>query len=400
MSVEGRPERIRVMRVIARLNIGGPSIHVSLLTAGLNDEQFESQLVTGTISDDEGDMSYLADKLNISPHIVPTLQREISLKEDWTALRDLIRMMRDYRPHVVHTHTAKAGMLGRLAALLTRCPVIVHTFHGHVFSGYFGRIKTSMFIWIERIVAWWSSRILTISEGLKEDLVTYRIAPARKISVLPLGLDLTEYAQTDSLKGKLREELGCSPDTALVGIVGRLVPIKNHDLFLTAAQTIRNHQEQAEFVIVGDGERREELEAIVTDLSLTDCVHFLGWRQDLPRIYADLDAVVISSNNEGTPVSMIEAMAARVPVVATRVGGIPDLLDDGRLGTMVPAEDAQALSEAISEVIEQRNAYTEMVDEAQRAMLQNYGSERLINDIRALYLELLSERNIQVAPTP
>lgn len=390
-------ERIRVMRIIARLNIGGPSIHVSLLTAGLQDDQFESQLVTGTISNDEGDMSYLADKLGISPKVIPTLQREIAPLKDWYALLGLIRLMRAFKPHVVHTHTAKAGMLGRLAAWITRCPVIVHTFHGHVFSGYFGALKTNVFIWIERIAAGWSSRVLTISEGLKEDLVHYRIASAEKIDVVPLGLKLIDFAEANSYKGKLRQEIGCSPDAPLVGIVGRLVPIKNHDLFLAAAQAIRSKGLDAEFVIVGDGERRAELEANVEALDLADHVHFLGWRRDLPLVYADLDVVVISSNNEGTPVSMIEAMAARVPVVATRVGGIPDLLDDGRLGSMVPAGDYQALAQAITEVIDHQGAYTDVIEEAQRTMLRNYGSDRLIADIRKLYVDLLAERKIQVA---
>ncbi len=393
-------EPIRVMRIIARLNIGGPSIHVSLLTAGLNDGDFESILVTGTVSEDEGDMSYLADKLGVPPVFVGSLQREISLGKDWAALRELIKLLRDYKPHVVHTHTAKAGMLGRMAALLTRCPVIVHTFHGHVFSGYFGWLKTSLFIWVERVMAWWSSRILTISAGLKDDLVSYRIAPARKIDIVPLGLRLTDFAEAANQPGGLRAELGCSPDVALVGIVGRLVPIKNHDLFLTAADRVRRTTPNVEFVIVGDGEEREHIEQAVNKLELTDCVHFLGWRQDLPMIYADLNAVVISSNNEGTPVSLIEAMAARVPVVATKVGGIPDLLDGGRLGKLVPAKDAEALAGAIIEVIQVEGGYSDMIDAAQETMLAEYGVQRLIDDLRNLYLTLLSEKNIRVAPTP
>jgi glycosyltransferase involved in cell wall biosynthesis len=381
------------MRIIARLNVGGPAIHVSLLTVGLQDEVYQSTLVTGVVEPDEGDMTYLARDLGIQPVVIPTMQREISLLADLKTLAALVRLMRRMRPHIVHTHTAKAGFVGRLAAVLCRVPVVVHTFHGHVFQGYFGETKTRLFIGLERLAARGSDVILTISQRLKDDLVAYRIAPEEKIKIVPLGLKLLRLTDLEALRGSFRQEGGFSTETPLVGIIGRLVPIKNHELFLAAASRVSQARPEVRFAIVGDGERRAALEALVEHLGLADRVWFAGWRDDLPRIYADLDALVISSNNEGTPVSIIEAMAARVPVVATEVGGVPDLLRDGQLGTLVPPEDAEALAEAIlatlSAPLQPRLA------EAQEWALARYEADRLIANIRQLYGDLLKQKGVR-----
>jgi glycosyltransferase involved in cell wall biosynthesis len=385
-------EPVRVMRIIARLNVGGPAIHVSLLTVGLQDAAYQSTLVTGVVGPDEGDMAYLARDLGIQPVVIPTMQREISPLADLKTLVALVRLMRRMRPHIVHTHTAKAGFVGRLAAVLCRVPVVVHTFHGHVFQGYFGKTKTRAFIWLERLAARGSDVILTISQRLKDDLVAYRIAPAEKIRVVPLGLKLLRLTNLEALRGSFRREGGFSTEMPLVGIIGRLVPIKNHELFLAAANRVSQVRPEVRFAIVGDGERRAALEALVEQLGLADRVWFAGWRDDLPRIYADLDALVISSNNEGTPVSIIEAMAARVPVVATEVGGVPDLLRDGQLGTLVPPEDAGALAEAILETLD--NALQPRLAEAQEWALARYEADRLIADVRQLYGDLLRQKGV------
>jgi len=386
-------ERIRVMRIIARLNIGGPAVHVSLLTAGLQDSVFESTLVSGSLGEGEGDMSYLAHELGINPIVIHDLQREISLPGDAKTLFKLVKLMRKLRPHIVHTHTAKAGFIGRLAAKLTGVPIIIHTFHGHVFDGYFGPLKTQIFILLEKWAAAASDRILTISDGLRDALVDYGIAPAEKIDVIPLGLKLDQLTQISNLRGQLRSELGISTESRLVGIIGRLVPIKNHELFLAAAKLVRQQREDVHFVIVGDGERRAELETACREMHLVDVVHFTGWRRDLPVIYADLDTVVISSLNEGTPVSIIEAMAAGVPVVATHVGGIPDLLDGGKLGEMVPSDDVEKLASAIVNILDQPED-SQSESAAQRTALHNYGAEHLIKNIRHLYMRLLQEKSI------
>lgn len=383
-------EPIRVMRVIARLNIGGPAVHVSLLTAGLNDAGFQSLLAAGQIGEEEGDMGYLAQQMGVEPVIIPSLQREISLRDDLRALLALTRLMREYRPQIVHTHTAKAGLVGRLAARLTRVPVVIHTFHGHVFHGYFGRIKTQLFLTLERMSARWTDVILTISERLREELIGYRIAPAEKIRVVPLGLPLDQFFDLDAKRGILRSELGYSTDTPLVGMIGRLVPIKRHELFLEAARAITVDNPQVRFLIVGDGERRAELQEMAADLGLADVVRFTGWRADLPVIYADLDVVVIASRNEGTPVSIIEAMAADVPVVSTAVGGVPDLLCEGKFGELVEPENAKALAQGIRKAL--RRGKDERGEQARQWAHDQYGEARLIGDIRTLYRELLDRR--------
>lgn len=387
-------EPIRVMRIIARLNVGGPAIHVSLLTRGLNDEQFESKLVTGVIGDDEGDMSYLLADSGDAPIILPSLHREISPLADLKTLRDLIRLIREFRPHVVHTHTAKAGFVGRWAAYLCGVPVIVHTFHGHVFHSYFGRFKTAIFRFFETLTADLSDVIVTLSEGLKQELVDYGIASPDRFRVIPLGLDLEPFTNSIQWQGQFRAQLGGSTENPLVGIIGRLVPVKNHALFLSAARHILNNYPHVRFVVVGDGERRAELEEQMSELGIASQVHFVGWQQNLPRIYADLDAIVISSNNEGTPVSLIEAMAAGVPVISTAVGGVPDLLHEGDFGSLVPAGDAQALGEEIIRVLDVGRTQTQA--RAREYVLQYYDAQRLIADVRALYLEILARKGFDV----
>jgi glycosyltransferase involved in cell wall biosynthesis len=235
--------------------------------------------------------------------------------------------------------------------------------------------------------------ILTISQRLKDDLVAYKIAPEEKIEIVPLGLKLLRLTNLDALRGSFRQEGGFSTETPLVGIIGRLVPIKNHELFLAAARQVSRVRPEVRFAIVGDGERRKALEVLVEESGLADRVWFAGWRDDLPRIYADLDMVVISSNNEGTPVSIIEAMAARVPVVATAVGGVPDLLRGGRLGTLVPPEDAEALAEAILRTLSA--PLQPRLAEAQEWALARYEADRLIADMRQLYDDLLRQKGIE-----
>ncbi len=385
------PDPIRVMRIITRLNIGGPAQHVALLTAALNDDDFRSTLVTGVVGAGEGDMTDFARACGVAPVVVSWIQREISPRNDLRALLALRRLIQQEKPDVVHTHTAKAGWLGRLAAYTSGVPAIVHTFHGHVFWGYFGPAKTRFFVLMERLAARLSSVILTISERLREDLVRFRIAPPSRIRVVPLGLELAHFSDLRALRGGLRRELGISTDSPLVGIIGRLVPIKNHTLFLEAARRIRGQVPGAHFVIVGDGEDRDELQASSRQLGLADSVTFTGWRRDLPAIYADLDALVVSSRNEGTPVSVIEAMAASVPVVATRVGGISDLLQDGALGALTPSEDVNALADAVIAALRQRDV--DRLAEARDWVLARYSIERLANDMRMLYRALLQGKS-------
>jgi len=381
---KGRP--IRVMRVITRMNIGGPGMHVVLLTAGLNGGEFESVLVTGTVTDNEGDMTEFAQGMGIRPLVLASLRRQVHAPTDLRGLVGLRRLMKEAKPDIVHTHTAKAGFLGRLAARLSGVPVIVHTFHGHVFRGYFGPTETRVYVAMERLAARLSDVILTPSERVRKDLIDFRIAPPEKIRVIPLGLPLDGLAESTACRGMLRRELRFSPNQRLVGIVGRLVPIKRHELFLEAARRVADSLPDARFVIVGDGERRSRLEALARTLGIADRVCFTGWRRDLALIYADLDALVMSSSNEGTPVSIIEALAAGVPVVSTSVGGVPDVLRDGLFGRLVPAEAPQALAAAIIDTLENKPGPDRML--AREWVRSRYNSDRLIGDMRVLYEEL------------
>ncbi len=328
-----QPQPIRIMRIIARLNVGGPAIHVALLTEKLGAPTYVSTLVCGTVGADEGDMQYYAEAHGVQPVIIPELGRSLNPLRDLVTIWKVYQLIRQYQPDVVHTHTAKAGFVGRIAAWLAGVPVIVHTFHGHVFHGYFSPTTTRVFILLERMTARMSDTVITLTEGLRRELADeYHIARKSKITVLPLGLDLQPFADTARKNGAFRREYAIPANAPLIGIVGRLVTVKNHALFLDAAARIRAQRPDARFVIVGDGDLRAELEAQVDALGLRDAVVFTGWVRDVAPVYADLDVNVISSVNEGTPVSVIESLAAGCPVVATAVGGLPDLLDRGRTG--------------------------------------------------------------------
>lgn len=381
----------KILRIIARLNVGGPAIHVSLLSAGLNHGRYLTTLVAGSIGEHEGDMSYLATSYGVQPVFVPELGREIGLKNDVRVLKQLMRLMRREKPDIVHTHTAKAGTLGRLAAIAAGVPIKVHTFHGHVFHGYFGPRKTRIFLAIERFLARRTDRIIVLSEQQAHEIAdVYQVAPREKIRVIPLGFDLDGFLSAEQHCGKLRAELGLPSDALIVTIVGRLVPVKNHRLFFEMARRVAAELPQAHFVVVGDGELRPALEEEAA--SLRDRTHFLGWRRDLPVIYADSDVVALTSVNEGTPVALIEAMASGTPVVATRVGGVPDIVHDGEMGLVVEPNNADALTAAVRELL-CNSAQREKLGAAGRSSVrERFDKQRLIEDVTQLYDELLARR--------
>jgi len=388
--------KIKVLRIIARLNIGGPAIHTILLTAGLNNQRFETTLVTGVEGKYEGNMLDTAAAKGVEPVIIPQLRRNVDPLGGLIALFKLYRLMRREKPDIVHTHTATAGLLGRLAARLAGVPVILHTFHGHVLHGYFGPLRSKALVLMERILARLSDRIVTVSEGQRRELAGYGIAPLQKITVVPLGFELEALLACESHRGELRHELGLADEGCrykLVGIVARLVPIKNHRLFLRAAQVVAEAVPQTRFLVVGDGELREELEAYVRDLGLDGSVLFTGWRRDLPRVYADLDVVALTSINEGTPVSLIEALAAGVPVVATAVGGVPDVVADGETGYLVEAGDVKGLAEAIIELLRSPEKAREMGSAGREAAYPRFAAQTLIANVEGLYAELLRQKS-------
>ncbi|HRE47288.1 MAG TPA: glycosyltransferase [Aggregatilineales bacterium] len=341
----------KVLNVISRLNIGGIAPYLIPLTTHLRSLGFDAQLVAGNVGKNEGDMAYLTAKAGIEVISVPRLGRDISPLRDLATVRDLFRLFRRERPDIVHTHTAKAGFAGRVAAKMAGVPYIFHTYHGHVFSGYFSPRKTAFYKALDRFTAALSTHVITVANYLRRDLTeVHHIAAPHKVSVLIPGYELGDLYALQRGLSAFRDAHAIPLDAPLVGIVGRLVPIKNHDLFLQAAVKVSAGMPNTVFAIVGDGERRAEIEAQVDAFGLREHVRFTGWQTDLPPIYSDLDCLVLCSHNEGLPSSIIEALVTGVPVVATAVGGVVDLLAKGR-GELIPAGDAQALAAGVIDAL-------------------------------------------------
>jgi glycosyltransferase involved in cell wall biosynthesis len=380
--------------LFSRLNIGGPSVHVILLTAGLREKGYDTRLIIGRESPSEGNLLDMAQRMGIQVEQLAGLGRDIRPFSDLATLWHLYRTIRAWRPAIVHTHTAKAGVVGRLAAWLAGVPIIVHTYHGHVLRGYFGPVKTAFFRWLETALGRVTDVAITVSAALRDDLAGMGVAPREKIRVIPLGLDLARFAG-DHPRGLLRAACGVAEHEILVGVVGRLVPIKDVRCFLDAAAALRPSGGSVRFAVVGDGELRAELEQHAAQLGLASRVRFAGWRKDLEAVYADLDVVVNSSRNEGTPVALIEAMAAGCPVVATAVGGTSDLLGGGARGLLVPAGDPAALARAIERTLEDGEETARRTSAARDYVLAHHSADRLLRDIDALYRELLPP-----TPTP
>ncbi len=404
---------IRILRIIARLNIGGPAIQAVSLSSRLSRDSWRNLLVCGNVSPGEGDMSYLATSASVQPKVVPELGRELSPLDDLRALMSLRRIIKDFRPHIIHTHTAKAGALGRLAGMSLNGKGrhdrirFVHTFHGHVFHGYFGPRKTKAFIRIERFLAKYTDRIVVVSPLQRRDICEkYKVAPPHKTRVIPLGFNLTPFQKVPQHRtGARKHLLGLErDDVLLIGIVGRLTRIKNHRTFLEAARTIRERGkgDVFRFLVIGDGELRQELEACARKLGIDDLVVFAGWRKDMDRVYGALDAIALTSMNEGTPVTLIEAMASGVPVIATEVGGVPDLLgavkDEAPRGYRVAERglllhpgDPVGLAEALIAFSEDRGLFGTMCANAKEYALREYGMERLLENMKVLYSEILQD---------
>ena len=388
------PRKIKILRIIARLNIGGPAIQASTLTTQLDPAKYESRLVVGAAGATEGDFLRLRGVTLANLTKLPELGRELTIR-DMTVLRQLIRLMRSERPDIVHTHTAKAGALGRLAAFLTGVPVIVHTFHGHVLRGYFSAARTRAFVAIERALARVTTRLIAVSPAVRQDLLDMRIGRADRFDVIRLGLDLEPFLAAERFRGQLRAQIGVGPEIPLVGIVGRLVPIKGHDLFFAAAARVASVS-PAHFVIVGDGELRDALVARVTELGISGRVHFLGWRADLPAIYADLDVVALSSLNEGSPVALIEAMAAARAVVSTNVGGVCDVVPDTVAGFLTPPGDPAAFADALRSVLGDDARRAAMGQAGRASVYPAYSVPRLLTEIDQVYTHALAGAGVAV----
>ena len=344
-------------------------------------------------------MGYLFEQRCLAPPtVLPSLGRSLHPVRDLLTVGALVSILRRQRPHIVETHTAKAGFVGRVAARLAGVPVVLHVFHGHVFYGYFGAAQTRAFIGIERLLARWTDRVITISLSQRHDIAhVYRIASPDRVVVVPLGFDLRSFAgagPADRSAG--RALLGVPSDAPLVGFVGRLTAVKNPALFCSAACRVLESVPGARFVLVGDGELRADIERQIADLGLSERVTLAGWQREMPPVYAALDALVLPSLNEGTSVTAIEAMAAGVPVVATAVGGMPDLVADERTGLLAPSGDAEALAEQIVRVLSDPAWAHSVARGGREDALARFGVDRLVRDMESLYTTLLAEKGVRL----
>jgi glycosyltransferase involved in cell wall biosynthesis len=368
-----------VVRLVTRLNIGGPARHALLLSRGLADE-FPTLLAAGRPPPAEGEMSDPAVEVVRVP-----LVRPVRPAADARALAATRRLLARHRPRIVHTHMAKAGLVGRAAALSLRPrPLTVHTFHGHVLSGYFSGPVQRAFVILERQLARRTDVLVAVSEQVRDELLDLGIGRPAQYRVIPVGLDLSAHLAVDEPSGALRSRIGVRPDVPLVGVLGRLVPIKDHPtLFEAVARTPGVH-----LAVVGDGERRAELEGRARALGVADRVHFTGWWSDVPAVLADLDVVALSSRNEGTPVALVEALAAGRPVVATDVGGVRSVVRDGVTGILVPPGDPARLAAGLSTLAHDPELRARMGAAGRADVPARFGQERLLADVRSLYREL------------
>src|SRR6476659_3385996 len=378
-SGEGRP--VRVLRVIARLNVGGPALHVTYLARGLAESGYETTLVAGDVARGEASMSFVAEQAGVEIVTLPGLSRELSPVRDALAAFRLARLIRKLRPDVVHTHTAKAGAVGRTAALLAwpPRPVVVHTFHGHVLRGYFGTGGTLVFRATETLLPLASDRLLAV-----------RVATRERFSVVRLGIELEPRVRFDGDPDEVRRRHGIPEGKFVVGWFGRMTAVKRTDDLLTMLAGVRERGVDALLLLVGDGDDRERLEQRAHDLGLARSCLFLGYQEDVAPWYAICDAVVLTSASEGTPVTIIEALAAGRLVVATKVGGVPDVVDEGETGFLVRPHDTHALAERLEILAGDPVRRRAMGELGQARMLERYAVGRLVDDVDALYRELLA----------
>lgn len=385
--------RVRILRVIARLNMGGPAHHVGLLGSRLDRDRYETLLLHGEVGIGEESLDELVRSLGVHMEPVPGLRPELRPRDDLRALLRLVRVVRRERPDILHTHTAKAGMLGRLAAVLAGRPrpIILHTYHGHVLEGYFGPLRNAFYRGLERCLARVSDRLIGVSQATVDDLVRLRIADRFKFRAIPIGLDLDRFVEPpDGARQAFRREAGLRDGELLLTYVGRLAPIKRIDVMLHAFAKARSLGAPVRLALVGDGSLRPELEQLASSLGVTDHVWFAGYREDVAPVAAGADIAVLTSDNEGTPVSLIEAAAAANPAVATAVGGVADVVTP-ETGILAPAGDANALAAGIAKLASDADTRAHMGELARAHVRDRFSAERLTSDIDRLYRELIPD---------
>ena len=393
----------RILRIHNRLIVGGPTLNVLYLTKHLSPE-FETLLIVGEKEDHEKDAFFLAEKMGIKVVSIPDMGRSLHPFRDYKAYRKVQKIITDYRPDIVHTHAAKPGALGRLAAGVRSKPKIVHTYHGHVFHSYFNRLKTKFIIETERFLAKRSDVLVAISSQQKKEMVEeFKIADADKFKIIPLGFELRKFYDDQEMKRrKFREEFNLQDDEIAIGIIGRLVPIKNHSLFLEAIDyVLKNTRKKIRAFIIGDGETRKELEEKAKSLGISftssgtmdssAVVIFTSWRSDIDVVNAGLDIVALTSLNEGTPVSLIEAQAANKPIVSTRVGGISDVVIENETALLSNIDDNRSFNENLLALVENDEFRNDFGKKGVSHVQAKFSVDRLVADTANLYYDLLTK---------
>lgn len=384
----------KVLRIINRFNIGGPTYNATFLTKFISDE-YETLLIGGLPEPDESDSLYIPESVGLKPVLIPEMKRTPNWKSDREAYRKIKHIITEFKPDIVHTHAAKAGALGRRAAKACGVPVIVHTYHGHVFHSYFGKAKTWLYQLIERRLAKISTGIIAISPLQKEELShKYHICPSEKIRVIPLGFDLRHFHENkEAHREETRKKFAIQDDEVAVAIVGRLAPIKNHQLFLDSILELAKKNIRARFFIVGDGQEKEAIEQRILSLQQTYGIQIelTGWIKDIARFNAGMDILCLTSDNEGTPVSLIEAQAGGIPVVSTDVGGVRDIIVEGETGFVVPPKNAVAFAEKLAYLIQNKEIREKMSQNGWTFVEDKFQYTKLVKNMEAYYAELLEK---------
>ena len=372
---------MKVLRIITRLNVGGPARQTLALQPEMARLGIDETLVTGHVDAGEADLSQMLDVHNFVR--VPTLIRPVQPATDIKGYRDIKSLIRELRPDVVHTHLSKAGLLGRLAAIRRHVPVTVHTFHGHVLEGYFSNTFGRTIKSIERAVGRRTSALLAVGEGVRQDLIRLGIAPADRVQVVPAGIDLTPFKDIGEPGGELRSQLGIPGDAVLIGYVGRFVPVKRLDRLLDAARRVAEEIPYTHFLLCGEGPDYPIVTEAAAQPPLAGRIHLLGWVANLRKFYEAVDMVVLTSANEGTPISLIESGAAGRPVVSTRVGGVGDVVEDGKTGLL--ADSASSVADGLIELVNDRDRARRMGAAGRKRVMAKYSAARLAADLVGIY---------------
>lgn len=381
--------KIKVLHIITRLDKGGSAENTFLTVTGLDKNNYDVTLMGGTVTDPKQDRRRQIEESGISYIFIPELIRNIRPIKDIKALFKIYRILRKEKFDIVHTHTSKAGLLGRLAAKLTGVPIIIHTPHGHVFFGYFGPFKTRIFIFLEKLASFISDKIVALTNREKEDYVLFKIADEDKFVVICSGVELERFKELPSKeKQNFKKELGIQENSLIVGTVGRLVPVKGAEFLIEAAKHIIPKYPDTLFIFTGDDYLRHDLEKKAYELGIRENIIFLGWRDDVARILSIYDVFVLPSLNEGMGRALVEAMALEKPIVASNVGGIPDLVIHGKNGYLVPSKNPVNLAKHIQILLEDKGKRESMGQEGKNIAM-NFSAEKMVKNITKLYEQLL-----------